>query len=140
MNKLKEILWEGKYSCVISNDDEIQTFSQPGIRDIYALLKESPNFLNGALVADKVIGKAVAALMILGGVKEVYTDVISLSALAFLRKADIVVNFSQAVPYISKRDNTGVCPLEQMCMSKQNPHEILNIIEEFMQRILAKVG
>ena len=140
MNKLKEILLKGNYSCVISNEGLTYTFTQPGVRDLYGLLQEKPELLKGASVADKVIGKAAATLMILGGAKEVYADVISLSALAFLRKAEVIVTFGQTVPYISNRDNTDMCPLEKMCADKQSSEEILDVIEVFIQKMQNKVN
>lgn len=136
MIELKDELFNGRHSCVIANGNNIRTFNQKGIKDLYHLLKEEPSYLRGASIADKVVGKAAAALMILGGVKEVFADVIGLSALAFLRHADIDVTFTQVVPYIINRNNTGMCPLEQMSISKNSPTEILEIIEEFaMSRV-----
>lgn len=140
INELKDRLFKGKHSCVIANGDDIRTFSQSGIRDLYHLWKEEPEFLKGAIVADKIIGKAAAALLILGGVKEIYSDVIGLSALSFLSEVEVKTTFSQAVPYIKNRDNTGMCPLERMCMEKRSPLAIVEIIEEFAQGILSKAS
>ena len=65
-------LFAEQCSCIICNNHEIRLFHERGVKDIYRLLKEEPDFLNGSFIADKVIGKAAAALMILGGVKEVF--------------------------------------------------------------------
>ena len=83
MDKLIKLLHEGNYSCVIKNK-EISTFTQRGITDLYDLLNTDPAFLRGAQIADKVIGKAAAVLMVLGRVQEVYTDIISEPALVLL--------------------------------------------------------
>ena len=74
MDELIRLLHEGGYSCVIRKE-EIRTFTQRGVADLYDLLNQHPVFLHGAQVADKVVGKAAAALMVLGGVREVYTDI-----------------------------------------------------------------
>ena len=55
-------------------------FTQRGVADLYDLLTQEPDFLKGALIADKVVGKGAAALMILGGIKELHTDIISSKA------------------------------------------------------------
>ena len=68
---LIESLFTHKYSCVIRNGDEIRVFRGRGVKDLYRLLRDDRRFLDGAFVADKVVGKAAAALMILGGVREV---------------------------------------------------------------------
>lgn len=67
MDELIRLLHEGGYSCVIRKE-EIRTFTQRGVADLYDLLNQHPVFLHGAQVADKVVGKAAAALMVLGGV------------------------------------------------------------------------
>ena len=64
-------------SCVIYNGGETRLFWERGVQDLYRLLKTEPDFLQGAFIADKVIGKAAAALMALGGVDEVFARVIS---------------------------------------------------------------
>lgn len=65
MDELIRLLHEGGYSCVIRKE-EIRTFTQRGVADLYDLLNQHPAFLHGAQVADKVVGKAAAALMVLG--------------------------------------------------------------------------
>ena len=75
MEKLINLLHTGGYSCTIANGGKIRTFTQRGVADLYDLLTQEPEFLKGALIADKVVGKGAAALMILGGIKELYTDI-----------------------------------------------------------------
>lgn len=70
-------------SCVIYNGGETRLFWERGVQDLYRLLKTEPDFLRGAFIADKVIGKAAAALMALGGVDEVFARVISSPAESF---------------------------------------------------------
>ena len=55
-------------SCVIRNGDTVRIFHERGIKDLFRLLKTEREFLDGAFVADKVVGKGAAALMVLGGV------------------------------------------------------------------------
>ena len=68
MEELINLLHSGGYSCVIANRDNIRTFTQRGVADLYDLLTQEPDFLKGASIADKVVGKGAAALMILGGI------------------------------------------------------------------------
>ena len=107
MEELINLLHTGGYSCTIANKGEIRTFTQRGVADIYDLLTQEPEFLKGASIADKVVGKGAAALMILGGIKELYTDIISTKALELLQKSDIKVDFTEEVPFIWNRNHTG---------------------------------
>lgn len=133
MEEIIELLHREQCSCVIANGD-IRTFRQRGVADLYELLNREPEFLQGASIADKVIGKAAAALMVLGGVKEIYADVISEPALALLQEAAVKVSFGQAVDHIINRTQTGWCPLETICYQIKSAPEILPLIREFIER------
>ncbi|GAE85112.1 hypothetical protein JCM10512_3515 [Bacteroides reticulotermitis JCM 10512] len=77
--------------------------------------------------------------MILGGVTEIYTDIISLSALMLLREAGVQADYGQVVPFIQNRDQTGWCPVEAMCYNETSAEAIFPLIEGFITKIrLAK--
>jgi len=132
MENIIDLLHEGNYSCVIFNK-EIRTFTKRGVADLYELLKNDASFLEGAFIADKIVGKAAAALMVLGGIKQVYSDIISLSSLTLLRNANIEVRYEQMVPFIQNRDQTGWCPLEKICLTADSAEDILPLIESFIK-------
>lgn len=132
MEKIIGMLHSGNYSCVVENGDVVCTFSGLGVSDLYDMVKNRPGFLNGASVADKVIGKAAAALLILGGVEKVYADVISLSALGLLRESGIEADFGQIVPVIRNRAQTDLCPLERICYEERSAANIFPLIELFI--------
>lgn len=135
MEKLIKLLHNGNYSCVVENFDEVFTFTGKGVSDLYDMVKNKPCFLQNARIADKVIGKGAAALMILGGVKEIYADVISLSALVLLREAGLDADFRQIVPFIWNRDKSDWCPLERICYKETSAKAILPLIDEFIINI-----
>ena len=119
-------------SCVIYNEGETRVFWERGVQDLYRLLKTEPDFLRGAFIADKVIGKAAAALMALGGVDEVFARVISSPAREFLERSGIKVDCLSEVPHIINRTRTGWCPLETRCFRMHTAEECLQQIEEFI--------
>lgn len=135
MEELISMLHTGGYSCVIANGEEIRTFTQRGVADLYDLLTMEPEFLKGAIIADKVVGKGAAALMILGEIKELYTDVISTKALELFQKSEIKVDFTQEVPFIWNRNHTGWCPVETMCSEENSAENILPLIRDFLERM-----
>ncbi len=125
-------LFEEQCSLVIRNGDEMRVFRERGVKDLYRLFREEPGFLAGVFIADKVVGKAAAALMILGGAAEVFADVVSSPALAFLRAAGIRTSYTLEVPQILNRTQTGSCPLEERCADAATPEACLEQIEEFI--------
>ena len=90
-------LFAERCSCVIRNGSDMRVFYERGVKDLYRLLKEEPGLLRGAFVADKVVGKAAAALLALGGVEEVFADVISRPAIDLLEKIAVGTGYRLCV-------------------------------------------
>ena len=130
--QLVDRLRDERASCVIRNGAGTRVFRERGVKDLFRLLEEEPEFLAGAFVADKVVGKGAAALMVLGGVTEVYTRTISGPALRLLQEAGIKVSCDEVVDHIINRDRTGWCPLEQASRDLQSAKEIFPVIEKFI--------
>ena len=128
MELLIKQLREGGYSCVIRQGGVIRTFTERGVNDLYRLLSEEPEFFRNAEVADKVIGKAAAAIMAIGGVKKVHTGVISESAY------DLLVRSGIKVAYIINRTQTDRCPLEKLCADASTPQECIPLIDAFIKK------
>lgn len=111
MENLMHILTSNEYSCVLSQNGNIYTEVKHGILPILQFLEEGK--LKDSYVADKVIGKAAAMMMVLGGVKEVETLVISEHAYQFFITHQIPIQYSEKVPYIINRKKDGMCPMEE---------------------------
>lgn len=133
--KVVGYLYSENCSCVIQKNKEIRIFRERGVKDLYHLLKEESGLLKEAFVVDKVVGKAAAALMILGGVKEVYAGVISQPACQLLSRASIPTVYALEVPHIINRTQTDWCPLEKRCSDAETAEECLPIIEDFIQSL-----
>lgn len=131
---LVEELRRGVHTLAVASGDTVRTFSRRGVADLYSLITEEPGMLRGASVADKVTGKGAAALMMLGGVAEMHTDVISESALGLLEQSGMAVHYDLAVPYIINRRGDGMCPVETLCLPCRTAAECLPLITEFIGR------
>ncbi len=122
-------------SCVIYNDDHTHLFHKRGVQDLHQLLRTSPDTLRGAMIADKVVGKGAAVLMTAGGVRWVYADVISQSALELLLTHNIEAEYGRVVPNIINRAGTDICPVERLCMQCDDIAEALKLIDEFIEKM-----
>lgn len=136
MEKLIAQLRQGNYSCVVANGERIAYFTRRGVIDLYEVLNQEPALLQGARLADKIVGKAAAALMILGGVKVVHAELISTPAVALLEANGVAVSYTQAVPYIINRTGDGWCPMEQLSLEVHSAQEIYPLIDSFLQRVM----
>lgn len=133
--RLIDRLVEENSSCVVDNGVEVRSFYGRGVSDLYRLLTEEPEFLTGAFIADKVVGRGAAALMILGGVNAVFARVISTPALEFFRTYGIEVEYTVEVPHIINRQGSDWCPLEKRCIHAATVEECRVIIDQFMQEL-----
>lgn len=129
------ILHDENCSCVIASSQGIFRYYQKGILDLYDIYTDHPERLAGASIADKVVGKGAAALMIAGGIKALYTDVISWPALQLLERAHIEVEYCRCVPNIINRKGTGICPVESLCAECKDSSECLPIISQFVKTL-----
>ena len=136
MKQLRHILHTTNCSCVIANGDKIKSFHQRGIKDLYELLHSNRSLLEGATIADKVIGKGAAALMIAGGVTMVYADVISEPAMELFKQFSIKVEYDKKVANIINRRGDGICPVEERCAECNTIEKCLVKIEEFVKSII----
>lgn len=132
MNELIDILHREGCSCVIRNAGTVRRFYLRGVADLYRLLTQEPDFLRHASVADKVVGKAAAALMITAGVQELHADVISRKALDLLAESSVAVSCGLEVQHIVNRAGNGWCPLELLCADCPTARECMPLIDSFV--------
>lgn len=135
LSDLVGILHREGCSCVILTNGKITIYHERGVKDLFRILKTERELLDGAYVADKVIGKGAAALVVLGKVREVYADVISRPALELLKSYSIPVSYAECVPNIINRAGTGVCPVETLCKDASSAEQCLPLIEDFLANI-----
>ena len=122
-------------SCVIANGSRLEQFHERGVKDLHHLLHNDKALLDGAFIADKVVGKGAAALMIAGGVKEVYAPVMSRAALSLFQSHGLEVEYGLLVDNIINRAGTDICPVEKLCSACQTANECLPLIEDFVSKL-----
>lgn len=100
-----DLLFAERCSCVVRNGDTIRIFRERGVRDLWRLLHEEPELLDG---------------------------VVSHAALELLNGAGIPVSYTVAVPHIINRAGDGICPVERLCAGARTAAECLPLIEGFL--------
>ena len=125
-------LREGESNCIIVKGEDTLRFSLPGVKTLITILKEDPSILKESFVLDKIVGKGAAALMILGEVKEIYAELISEHAVILLEKNNIKFSYGERVPFIENRFKTGLCPIEMLSVTSDEPKIIHEKILDFL--------
>lgn len=134
MERLKQLLQAQQCSLVVeSADGEITTYYKKGVRDLVWLLDNEPQRLRGARMADKVIGKAAAGLMINGGVREAYAEVMSRLAMPLLEAAGIRLAYGTLADRIVIPAGDNRCPLEQIVADAVTPAEVEALLRQHFE-------
>ncbi len=111
LERAKSILNEG-HTCVLVKNDEVIIYDKTGIAPMMDVLANKIN-VNDFSVADKIVGKAVAMLMALAKVKNVYAEVISYGAIKVLEENGISYSYKVLTDKIINRSGTDICPMEK---------------------------
>ena len=128
MNQAKAFLFENDATCVVVKNGNTYYSNEKGIKPLMEWLKQDKDFLQNAFVADKVIGKAAAMIMIYGGVKAIYGSLVSEHTVSFLENSGVEFYFDKNVPYILNRTQTDMCPMEKRCIDLDSAFEAFEVL------------
>lgn len=120
-----------EHSLVVFKNGEKAVFNGKGIRPLVDYL-ETDNFEN-AYVADKVIGKASALLLVYGQVKEVYTPTISKPAIKVFKRNHVKYKADKVVDNIINRAGTDLCPMEKKVQGIDDPKAAYEMFKEMFE-------
>lgn len=132
----KKYLYDNDLKLVVmKNGEPMATSVDRGIKPIYDVYTKELHHLDGAYIADRVTGKAAAMLLAEGGVKGVYTDLISDAAIEVLDQFPILVEYRKRVPFILNREGDDMCPIEKISRGVQDVDGLIEGIEEFFVKV-----
>ena len=125
--EMKTLVMSG-VSCVAAKDGVIVAQEKGrGIMPIMKLLSDGK--LAHALVVDKVVGRAAAAICIVGKAKKVHAMTMSADAASLLKAHGVEASADKTVPKILNRDLTDGCPMEQTVEGLDDPAEMVKALK-----------
>lgn len=133
------MLIDGGYTCAILLNDGEYTSHERGVKPLITLL-ESDRLTRGAVAADKCIGAGAAHLYVLLGVKAVWANLISESAIEVLKNSGIEVDYEKCVPYIINRRGDGRCPIECAVEGAKDSDEAYSLIKSALKALQLGLG
>ncbi len=123
------LLRDGQAACVVLRDGElVRAETGRGVTPMIRLYEDGA--LQGAYVVDKIVGKAAAMLMTLGGVSGCYALTVSRAALGWFSGHGIPVEYEVCAEYIVNRTGDGICPMEQTVKELTDPSEALTALKQ----------
>ena len=134
-----QLLREGQAACVVLRDSEIiRAETGRGVAPMIRLYEDSA--LQGVYVVDKIVGKAAAMLMTLGGVSGCYALTVSRAALDWFAGHDIPVEYEVCAEYIVNRTGDGMCPMEQTVKELTDATEALTALKQKIAELRKRSG
>lgn len=134
IEKAKKLLKDNNYTCVLCKGEAVYTSFDRGVVPILKLIEKNID-VSGFSVADKVIGKAAAMLFSMAGVKEIFTDIISIPAKQYLEKKGIALSFNTLTEKIINRAGDGLCPMETLVMDVNDEKEAFLLIKDKLKEL-----
>ena len=119
LEKAKSLLLDD-VTCALAKGKEVIVSKKTGIAPLMQMIAEKVN-LKGFALADRIVGKAVAFLVLRVGIAEVFAKTISKPALDLLKKNKIEVQYETLTEMIINREGTGLCPMEQAVLNETEP-------------------
>ena len=124
--EMKRLVWGG-VSCVAAKDGVIVgQETGRGIMPILKLLDDGK--LAHAVVVDKVVGRAAAAICVVGGAKRVHAAIMGADAASLLKAHGIASSADRTVPRILNRDLSDGCPMERAVDGIDDPAEMVKAL------------
>lgn len=122
------------HSVAVCRAGEVMTRDGRGIAPLLAIASDESD-LRGASVADLIVGKAAALLMVRAGVSEVYAEVMSEAGERTLSEHDIPHSCGLLVPYIIDRTGKDVCPMERAVADVSDPAEAYAVLSARLEEL-----
>lgn len=121
----------GEAECVLLRDGKIAYVEHGrGVSPLLSVYDRHRPEMKNAVLADKVIGRAAAAIAICGGVSHVHGEIMSEDAVTFLRDNGVTCTWTLLVPRILNRKRDGLCPLEQSVEGIVQPDRALAALRQ----------
>jgi len=108
-----------KWVFVLIKDGEIVYCSKDrGLKPLIFCLRNYKAQMQGAVVFDKIVGRAAALFLICGKVKKIFSLTISQGALNVLKENGVGMEYKKKVENILNKNSSDVCLMEKLSQGK----------------------
>jgi hypothetical protein len=124
LNLAKQRLIQKNLSLVIAKNGRVlfETESH-GINGLLKAIKQLQDNMAGSSVADRIVGRAAALLLVYSGVVAVFAVTASDSGIEVLKNNHVFHEFERRVPRILDSKKVDVCPFERLVAKFSDPKE-----------------
>ena len=131
INLAREIITKEDVSVVVVQYGKIWSKKKgKGIRPILEVVDELGQDIKGAVIGDRILGKASSLLCRYSKVGGVYSPQGTKTAIALLIMGGIPCQIDQLIPQITNKSGNGLCPFEKLLRDVNEPEEAYNILRK----------
>ena len=131
------LLKEENFSCVIWKKDHAICDKDLGIKPLMKQLRLDKQAFSGAIIADRIVGKAAALMTVLGGAVFVFGSTMSETAIEIFDKNNIPYEYDSLVPFILNRTKDDKCPMEKTVENIEDPTIAFEALEKTIQKLMS---
>jgi hypothetical protein len=114
---------------VIARDETVLAESrEKGVAPFFRAVNKLE--MHGAVVADRIVGKAVAFLCVYAGISAVYTPLVSDPAGDVLQEYTVHLEADTKVPMILNARKDDQCPVEKLILTCTTPQEAYTVLQK----------
>jgi hypothetical protein len=106
---------------IVKNGCALYESAQRGVCGFVEAVEKEGTMLEGASVADRVVGEAIALLSVYAKVRAVYAVTLSKGAWVVLRRFYVYHEWDDLIENVLTVDRGGVCPFERLVAGVLDP-------------------
>ncbi len=130
----KQSLLRDTLAFVIAKDGVIlSTGTREGIAELLDGVDALGDSAHGAVLADRIVGKAVAMVARAARLRAVFGALASHAARDALARDDIPLEYATLVPLIRNQRDDGPCPLERLTQPIHDPAQAVAALRDFVR-------
>ena len=136
IQKLKE---SGASVVFVDIEGKCHAFEGRGVQPLLDRVMAGERFPGGAM-ADKLVGKAAAAMAVLLGVTCVYGEIMSESGRDYLAARGVAHSCGELISHIMNRTEDDICPMEKAVQGLEDPEACLLAMQKSLAALRAGAG
>jgi hypothetical protein len=123
--------------AIVKNGEVLFETRSHRISGFLGAIEQFGDKLEGASLADRVAGKAIALLCVYAKIKEVYAEVLSKKAKTVLEENRISHEWKELVDNVLDLNKSGVCPFEKAAAGISDPKDAYRIFKALQESLKA---
>ena len=123
--------------AIVKNGEVLFEMRSHRISGFLGAIEKLGNILEGAAVADRVAGKAIALLCVYAKISNVYAEVLSEKAKAVFEENEISHEWKALVKNVLDLNKSGVCPFEKAAAGISDPKDAYRTFKALQESLKA---